>query len=158
MSLYTLKRRHMPILGQLTSALRFEANCGTKCKEREDFGVGSMKMEMQRIGSRSLDESFLGVKIEYLSYFDLNDKGTEKQLRWCSGIIEEISDGTWQVEGKRRGTFHRKNEAERVSWDAIPEAKMEAYQSVEPFIAKKWNENCDGAWRLSDLGDMGYVL
>ena len=104
-------------------------------------------MEMQATGSCSLDESFLGVKIEYLSYFDLNDKGTEKQLRWCSGIIEEISDGTWKIEGKRRGTLHKKNEEAKVFWDAIPEAEMEACQSVEPFVAKQWNANCDGSWR-----------
>ena len=42
-------------------------------------------------------------------------------------------------------------------WDAIPDAEMEAYSSMESFVAKKWNGNCVGAWRL-DLGHIDYGL
>ncbi len=36
-------------------------------------------MEMQAIGSRSLDESFLGKQIEYLAEFDMDEAGTASQ-------------------------------------------------------------------------------
>ncbi len=66
------QRKVMPVLGQLTSAVKeidrkrkedtdeFELNCCKVWKQRGESGVGSIHMEMQTIGSRSLDESFLG--------------------------------------------------------------------------------------------------
>ena len=35
----------------------------------------------------------------HLSYFDIDDVGTEQKLRWCDGVVEAISDGTWLVPG-----------------------------------------------------------
>ncbi len=66
------QRKVMPVLGQLTSAVKeidrkrkkdidgFELNCRKVWKQREESGVGNIHMEMQTISSRSLDESFLG--------------------------------------------------------------------------------------------------
>ena len=44
-------------------------------------------------------------------------------------------------------------------WDTItiPDAEMEAYRSIESFVAKKWNGNGDSVWRL-DLGNIDYGL
>ncbi len=74
------QRRVMPVLGQLTSAVieidrkrkedtdEFELNCHKVWKQREESGVvGSIHMEMQAISSRSLDELFLGKRIEYFA-------------------------------------------------------------------------------------------
>ena len=43
--------------------------------------------------------------IEYLSEFGLDDErdeGVNKELRWCSGIVERLCDGTWTNPGNRR--------------------------------------------------------
>jgi hypothetical protein len=72
-------------------------------KQREESGVGSIHMEMQTIGSRSLDESFLVKLIEYLAEFDMDEAGTKREICWCIGVTQEICDGTCQIQGKRRG-------------------------------------------------------
>ena len=107
-------------------------------------------MEMQTIGNRSLDESFLGKRIEYLAEFDMDEAGTKREIRWCSGVIQKICDGTWQIQGEMRGQCYKESKAAKVFWDAIPDAEMEAfsYSSIESFVAKKWNGNCVGAWKL----------
>ncbi len=51
--------------------------------------------------------------------------------------FKKICDGTWQIQGKRRGQCYKENEAAKVFWDAIPDAEMEAYSSIESFVAKK---------------------
>ena len=43
-----------------------------------------------------------------------------------------MSGGTWLIGGNRSKTW-KENEAERIFWDAIPEAKLKACQSVEKF-------------------------
>ena len=102
----------------------FELNCQKVWKQSEESGVGSNHMEMQAIGSCSLDGSFLGTRIDYFAEFDMDEAGTEREICWCSGVIQEICDGTWQIQGKRRGQCHKENEAAKVFWDAIPDAEM----------------------------------
>ena len=55
-----------------------------------------------------------------------------------------------RYKGKMRGQCYKENKAAKVFWDAIPDAEMEAfsYSSIESFVAKKWNGNCVGAWKL----------
>ncbi len=71
-------------------------------------------MKMQTIDSCSLDELFLGKQIEYLAEFDVDEAGTEREIRWCSGVIQEICDGMWQIQGKRRGQCYKVNKAAKV--------------------------------------------
>ena len=66
-------------------------------------------MEMQTIGSRSLDELFLSKRIEYLAEFDMDEVGTKREIHWCSGVIQETCDGMWQIQGKRRGQCYKEN-------------------------------------------------
>ena len=122
----------------------FESSCRAKWKDMEDKGKISVHERSQCVGKQRLDESFVGKKIEYLSEFDINDSGTETQLRWCSGVIEEVCDGTWIMAGKRSKCF-KKNEAARVLWDPIPEADMEAGSTIESFAQNMWNKNVAGA-------------
>ena len=44
-----------------------------------------------------------------------------KEVRWCGGVVEKISDGTLFNPGKLRRCY-KENEAEFVFWCAVPEA------------------------------------
>ena len=60
---------------------------------------------MQNPDTLKVDESLLGSRIEYLLEFELddeNEEGGNKELSWCSGIVERVCDGTWIKSGKRR--------------------------------------------------------
>ena len=50
---------------------------------------------MQHLGKRKIDDSFISTRIEYLSEFDMVGEVNMKELRWCGGVVEKISDGTW---------------------------------------------------------------
>ena len=44
---------------------------------------------------RNINDSFIGTRIEYLPEFDVIEEGNMKELRWCGGVVEKISDDTW---------------------------------------------------------------
>ena len=67
----------------------------------------------QGLGKRKLDDSFVGKRLEYLSESDMGDEGTKKELRWCAGTVEKVSDGTWIMPGKRSKCF-KEGESARV--------------------------------------------
>ena len=127
-----------------------------KWQEREANGIGSVLMDMQHIGDKEMDASFIDTRIEYLSNFDMNEEGTIQEMRWCSGIVEDVSDGTWIKAGTRQQRY-KEGEAARVLWDAVPEANFAASKSVEVFDKRLWNQNSIGAWR-KDLGEVDYGL
>ena len=77
-------------------------------------------------------------------------------MRWCSGIVEILCDGTCINTGKRRQCY-KEVEAADVFWDAIPECNMEALRYIEPFNSRSWNKNESSAW-IMDLGDISYGL
>ena len=90
---------------------------------------------LQNPDTLKVDESLLGSRIEYLSQFELDDENEErenKNLRWCSVIVERVCDGTWINSGMRRQCY-KEGEAAEVFWDAIPECNMDALRSIEPF-------------------------
>ena len=101
---------------------------------------------MQQPGKLNIDDSFIGIMIEYLSEFDLVEEGNMKELRWCGGVVKNISDGTWVKPGKLR-QFYKENEAAFVFWDSVTEADYPASHSIDPFDENKWNKNCDGSWK-----------
>ena len=92
--------------------------------------------KMQQLGNLKIDDSFIGTKIGYLSEFDLVGEGNMKELRWCGGVVESISDGTWVKPGKLRQCY-KENEAAFVFWDAVPEADYPTSRSIEPFYEKE---------------------
>ena len=78
---------------------------------------------LQNIDPLKVDKSFIVSRIESLSEFRLYNErevGVNKDLRWCSGIVEIVCDGTWIKAGKRRQCY-KEGEAAEVFWDAIPE-------------------------------------
>ena len=60
---------------------------------------------MQQLGKLNIDDSFIGTRIDYLSEFDMVGKGNMKELHWCGGDVENISDGIWVKPGKRRQCY-----------------------------------------------------
>ena len=89
---------------------------------RELKGIGSVQQNRQPLSAPELNKTFVGRKIEYLcELWDLNDNSLG--LHWSSGLIGEISDGTW---GKTMRTIWKKDEAVKVHWDAIKEADIKS--------------------------------
>ena len=72
----------------------FKNQCRVIWREMEDNGEVSVLEQCQHLGKWKLDATFIGKRKEYLSNFDMDDEGTNLELRWCSGVIEEVSDGT----------------------------------------------------------------
>ena len=104
--------------------------------------------------SPAVDETLLGKRIEFLSEFDMDEEGTEKEPRWCSGVVERICDGTWVIPGKVRKCW-KEGEAVEVFWDAIPDADMPACRDNVALNPNKWNKDVIDAWRM-DLGEYNY--
>ena len=64
----------------------------------KDKEIGSMHQLLQNPYPTKVDESLLGSRIEYLSEFGLyyeREEEANKDLRWCSSIVERMCDGTW---------------------------------------------------------------
>jgi hypothetical protein len=141
----------------MEESTEFDLNARIVWKKQNQQGIGSINADIQELGRVKLDKSFIGVRIEYLSEFDMDTDDKVKQQRWCSGVIEEISDGTWLKPNARTQCWN-KNEAARVYWDPIPDANINQHtRSTEPFVPNKWNQDCVGAWR-KDYGDDNYGL
>ena len=70
--------------------------------------------------------------------------------------MEEVCDGTWIIPGKRSKCYNE-GEAAKVLWDAIPDANLPSGHTIEPFVERKYNKNCDGAWKM-DIGEIDYGL
>ena len=47
-----------------------------------------------------LDPSWVGTRVEYIAYYDMDEEGNERESRPVSGKILEVSDGTWLIPGK----------------------------------------------------------
>ncbi len=160
----------MPVVGQMTAKVKmldeaamamtdqFEMDARKEWKRRDGKGETSMLEMCQQLGKRRLDKQYIGKRIEYLSYFDMDEAGTQKELRWCAGKIEDVSDGTWLVPGGITKCY-KMGQAARVFWDAVPDCKPPLPQtpSTEVFAVKKWNKNCDEAWRM-ELDEIDYSL
>ena len=91
-------------------------------KRREEIGDTSVIEKMKQLGKLNTDDSFIGTRIEYLSEFDMVGEGNTKEIRWCGGFVENISDGTWVKLGKRRQCY-KENESAFVFWNAVTESK-----------------------------------
>ena len=133
----------------------FELNSRIKWKEQESEGYGSVYSKRQKKDAPAIDETLIGKRIEYLSEFDMYEEGTEKESRWCSGVVERICDGTWVIPGKMRKCW-KEGEAVEIFWDAIPDASdMPACRDKVALNPKKWNKDVIDAWRM-DLGEYNY--
>ena len=144
------QRRDIKTLGQQTTQVKninkkrmesvneFDQKARETWQERESQGIGSMHSEMQQKVAPALDDELIGKRIDYLAEFELDDKGTEKDLRWCSGVVERVCDGTWVQPGCRTKCY-KVGEAAEMFWDPIPDADMPAHRSIEVLSTRKWN-------------------
>ena len=132
----------------------FDEKARKNWKERESEGIGSVYSTRQKRDAPTVDETLIGKRIEYLSEFDIDTEGTTKELRWCSGVVERICDGTWVIPGRARKCWNE-GEAVEVFFDAIPDADMVACREKVALNTRKWNKDCDGAWRM-DLGEYNF--
>lgn len=160
------QRKNMATLGT-TSRLRekldsntqeeedeFEINSRIKWKKQESEGYGSLYSKRQKKDAPAIDKTLIGKQIEHLSEFDMDEEGTEKEPRWCSGVVERICDGTWVIPGKCRKCW-KEGEAVEVFFDAIPNADTPACREKVALNQNKWNKDVIGAWRM-DLGEYNY--
>lgn len=164
------QRKQTAILGTLTNKVRemdaervateeeFDLKARHLWRERNDKGEGSVHQSCQLIGNRKLDASFLNTRIEVLTSFDIvgDDGKKTTQLRWCGGVVEKISDGTWLYPNARTRCY-KENDAAFIYWDPVEECDFPASRSIQELKENKWNKDCVGAWR-KDLGDETYGL
>ena len=115
-------------------------------KNNEDTGIGSCNESMQQKDAPAVDDSMLGTHIECLCEFDMDDKGTIKELRWCGGLVERICDGSWLIPEIRRKKY-KVGQAADIFWDAISEADLGLSRCIVPLNPKKWNKTIHEAWR-----------
>ena len=101
----------------------------------------------------------IGKRIEFLSKFETEVEPREKYMRWCSGVVTRICDGTWVKPGTYRARY-KVGEAE-VLWDAIDEVegKLQMLEcwTQEPLDPRKWNKDVHQSWQ-KDLGDFNCGL
>ena len=160
-------RANMPVMGTATKQMalldekaaankeEFEKNARKTWKDDEMEGYGSVYQHRQSRVPPNVDESLIGVRIEYLCGFE-DEEGNTLDNRWCAGVVRRISDeeNPWVRKGKTRACY-KEGEAAEIFWDAIPEAKLKACLSIEPLNPRKWNKDVEGAWRR-DLGNYDY--
>jgi len=161
-------RKQTAILGRLSQQVQnldkqsaeentaMDIEAREKLQEWEASGKTSLHAERQSRIAPTLDSDFVGQRIEFLSKYEiLNEKKevTGHELRWCSGVVKRVSDGTWLLP-KARTRCYKKGEAAEIEWDAMPDIGLETTTtSIESLPPKMWNQQCDGAWR-KDLGDI----
>ena len=81
----------------MTLISKLERNRRKGLKER---GEAKTVQNLQKIGTNMLDQSWVGTRVEYLAYYDINEEGNERKLRPVGGKILEVSDGTCLIPGK----------------------------------------------------------
>ena len=163
------QRKSMPVLGQLTKQTmemdrkanenkeELDKRARAKWQERDKQGETDMHSRMQEKYAPTLDDAFIGKRVEYLSEFDLNEEGTETSQCWCGGVIKEICDGTWiipTVSGRGKKCY-KEGEAADIYWDTIESAGFLAGRAIVELNPRKWNKEVVGGWR-KDLGDINY--
>ena len=98
------------------------------------------------MGDTTLDASWVNQRMDYYALYDIDLAGDEKKLRLVGGMIKEVSDGTWLIPGGQTKCY-KVNEAADVLWDAVPEAGYPPCWSIDEFLPKLCNQECDKVWR-----------
>ena len=111
------QRIEMPIVGTLSNAgkdlnrkakdkdTEFNKYARKEWQRGEYIGENRVLEKIQQLGKLKIDDSCIHTRIEYLSEFDLVGKVKMKELRWCGGVVENISDGTGVNPGKLRQCY-----------------------------------------------------
>ena len=132
----------------------FDLKSRNDWKKQEVEGFSSVRSKRHKKDSPAVDKALIGKRIEFLAEFDMDEEGTEKEPRWCSGVVERICDGTWVIPGKCRKCW-KEGEAVEVFFDAIPDADTPACREKVALNPNKWNKDVIDAWRM-DLGEYNY--
>ena len=163
------ERAAMPVLGTATKQMAeldakaaankedFERNARKEWRDGDMEGLKSVYHYRQDRTAPKVYESLIDTRIEYLCGFEDNE-GNKLDNQWCSGVVRRISDevNPWVRKGKVRACY-KAGEAAEIYWDEIPEANIKACVSIDPLDPKKWNKDCEDAWR-KDLGDYDYGI
>ena len=72
------------------------------------------------------------------------------------GTVEIVSDGTCLMPGTSTKCY-KESEAEKVYWDAVPEANYPPGRTTEKFYQVLWNKDKVRAWRR-DHGKVYYGI
>ena len=160
-------RKVLPQLGEQSADARdldvkfmsnvedLESEARETIRDRESLGKGDIYSELQPPVMPDVAD-LLGERIDVLCSYDLENGSTD--LRWCQGLVNEISDGSNMVQlGKRtKSKCYDANKAVMVLWDPIPELDMPEQETVQPLLPSKWNKQVVGSWRF-DVGDVDHI-
>ena len=106
---------------------------------------------MQPTSQPKIDHSFIGSRLDVCFEFELDEGG--KELRWCQGIVTQVSDGSNMLYQNARSKCYKKGEAVMIVWDAIV-GVSDKYESTQKLLKSKWNKQTMGAWRMDvDLNE-----
>ena len=116
----------------LISILEMNGRRGPKAEKPKRFKT------YKKISTNMLDPSWVGTKVKYVIYYDMDEEGNKKELR----MVGE----KYYIRGKRTQCY-KKNETINVFWDAVDEAYCSQCKSIEEFCPKKFNKYCEGGRR-----------
>ena len=96
-----------------------------------------MYSALQSVVVPTIDDSFIGNRVDVLFAFEILDSdATKQELRWCQGEVTKIITGT-------------KKPTVEVRWDAIPELNIDIHTGIQILPERKWNKRVEGAWRMN---------
>ena len=110
----------------------FDIKAQKEWKKRTESRETKTVQTYKKIGTNMLDPSWVGTRVEYLAYYDIDEERNNRVLRPVDGKILEVSDGTWLIPGKRT-KYYKKNETANVLWDAIEKTNCLQCKSIEEF-------------------------
>jgi len=113
------RRKQLPVVGTLIEKVKqldfenvrkiggFNIEARKEWKKRTESGEAKTVQNLQKIGTNMLDPSWVGTRVEYLAYYDIDEKGNERELRLVGGQILEVNDGTWLIPGARTKCYKK---------------------------------------------------
>ena len=95
--------------------------------DRESRGQGDRYEELQPTSTPKNDPSFIGTRLDFSVEFELDICG--KELRWCQGNVNDISDGSSMLYPNTRSRCYKDGEIIRILWDTI-NGSSDQYEST----------------------------
>ena len=152
------QRKVLPTLGTLAADVvmvdendEFSAECTmeqvqVQRQEREDNGVEDNVESMQPPQQPKVDKTLVGKRLKICWKFELKVGG--EVLRWCPGVVTEVSDGTNTM---KKRAFHKLGEAVMFKFDATEDRHKEEHTWKVELKRSLWNpknNHSHGCWRM----------